>query len=116
MVGSVEADDSPEVYYSSLEEQYLAREGVDLRRSLDGAGLAFDGRIFAFPDRDDAVIVKLTASEVTAAVAAGDGERYRLGSRAMRAWLRIPFDDDAVDRWDRYVERAYELSRGISVS
>ena len=112
----MDAHDSPEVYYSSLEERFLAREGVDLRRSLDGAGLAFDGRIFAFPDRDDAVLVKLTAAEVTAAVAADDGERYRLGSRVMRAWLRIPFDEANVDRWDRYLERAYEHARGISDS
>ncbi len=107
--------DSPEVYYATLEETYLARDGVDLRRSLNGAGLAFDGRIFAFLD-DDVLTVHLGAAGASAAISAGDGERYALGSRVLRAWLRLPFDEADVGRWERYLEQAYDHSRGISIS
>lgn len=107
--------DSPDVFYSTLEEQFLARADVDLRRSLNGAGLAYDGRIFAFLD-DDALIVHIGAAAVTAAIAAADGERYRLGSKVMRAWLRIEFDESDVARWERYLERGYDTAKGVSNS
>lgn len=107
--------ESPEVYYATLEETYLARDGVDLRRSLNGAGLAFDGRIFAFLD-DDVLTVHLGAAGASAAISAGDGERYALGSRVLRAWLRLPFNEADVGRWERYLEQAYDHSRGISIS
>lgn len=106
--------DLPEVFYSTLEETYLLREGVDLRRSLNGAGLAFDGRIFAFLD-DDVLTVHLGSAGAAAAIAAGDGSRYALGSRVLRAWLRLPFDA-GPERWERYLEQAYDHSRGISNS
>lgn len=112
----MEQHDSPDVYYATVEEQFLAREDVDLRRSLNGAGLAYDGRIFAFLDTDDALVVHIGATAVTAAVSAGDGERYALGSRAMRAWLKIEFDESDVARWERYIEQAYDTARGISNS
>lgn len=106
--------DSAAVFYSTLEETYLARDGVDLRRSLNGAGLAIDGRIFAFLD-DDVLTVHLGSAGAGVAIAAGDGDRYTLGSRVLRAWLRIPFDA-GPERWERYLEQAYDHSRGISNS
>ena len=103
----------PDIYYSTLEEQFLAREGMDLRRSLNGAGLAFDGRIFAFLDTDDALVVHLGSAAVTAAVDAGDGDRYSLGTKRMRAWLRLEFDEQDVARWDRYLEQGFANASGI---
>lgn len=100
--------ESPDVYYSSLEEQYLARDGVDLRRSLENAALAYREAIFAF-NTARGLVVRLGADATAAAVVAGDGVVYETApEHELRDWLLVPFDKADPGRWGRYVALAYE--------
>jgi hypothetical protein len=103
--------EEPSVYYASLEGRYLAREGVELRRSFRRPGLAFRGSIFAF-FASDGLVVKLGAESVAAAIGAGAGRPYRTSpAHTATSWLLVPFDPADPHRWARLVEQAYDHAR-----
>ncbi|PRY70594.1 hypothetical protein B0I08_101731 [Glaciihabitans tibetensis] len=103
--------EEPSVYYSSLEGRYLAHEGVELVRSLDGPALAFEGSIFAFR-RDESLVVKLGADTAASAVTTGHGSAFRSSeTHAPPSWILIPFSTADPHRFAHYLERAYEHAR-----
>lgn len=70
-------------------------------------GRRVSGRIFAML-RDDALVVKLPADRVTAAVAAATGEPFDGGKgRPMREWLSVPLAQSAA--WPGLVREAFEF-------
>lgn len=74
-----------------------------------GRGLSVDGKVFAMWVRD-ALVVKLPASEVDAAVAAGRGERLTMGAgRVMKEWLVV---HEPASRWRGIAERARRFVGG----
>jgi hypothetical protein len=100
--------EEPSVYYASLEGRYLARDGVELRRSFRSPALAFHGRIFAFFS-DGSLVVKLGAASVAASIDAGDGHPYRTSvTHVAPAWVLVPFATVDPHRWAHYVEQAYQ--------
>ena len=104
--------ETPDVYYGSIEEQYLARTGVELRRSLSRPALAFHDSVFAFMTADG-LVVRLGRDATAVAVDADHGSVYQPSgtTRAAGDWLLVPFDSDDPHRWAHYVERAYEHVR-----
>jgi hypothetical protein len=105
--------EEPSVYYSSLEGRYLAHDGVELVRSLDGPALAFEGSIFAFR-RDEALVVRLGADTAASAIESGHGASFH-GSEPHTApsWVSIPFSASDPHRFAHYMERAYENARSL---
>jgi hypothetical protein len=100
--------EEPSVYYSSLEGRYLARDGVELRRSFRSPALAFHGRIFAF-FADGDLVVKLGATAVAASIDVGHGRPYRTSATHISpAWVLVPFTTTDPHRWATYVEQAYQ--------
>jgi hypothetical protein len=100
--------EEPSVYYASLEGRYLARDGVELRRSFRSPALAFHGRIFAFHS-DGSLVVKLGPTPVAAAIDVGHGEPYRTSATHVApAWVLVPFAASDPHRWAHYVEQAYQ--------
>ncbi len=105
--------ESPEVYYSSLEEQYLAREGVDLRRSLESPALAYRELIFAFTTAHG-LVVRLGVDAAASAVGNGHGSIYETSpEHELREWLLVPFDVADPGRWGQYVARAHEYAHWV---
>jgi hypothetical protein len=105
--------EEPNVYYSSIEAQYLAREGVDLRRSVQSPGLAFHGSIFALYT-DAGVVVRVGQDATAAATREGIGSEYRPSpAHVSTPWLLVPFDVSDPHRWAQYVELAYEHARSV---
>jgi hypothetical protein len=103
--------EEPSVYYSSIEERYLAREGVDLRRSFQSPGLAFHGSIFAFLSAAG-LVVKVGVDLAAAAIAERQALPYRPSpTHVSRDWMLVPFDAQNAHRWADYVELAYEHAR-----
>lgn len=108
--------ETPDVYYASIEEQYLAREGVDLRRSLTSPALAFRGGIFALLS-NEGLVVRTGADAAAAAIEAGHGVAYRTGgSNVLDEWVLVPFDPADPHRWAGFVERAYEHARAAKIT
>jgi hypothetical protein len=107
--------EEPNVYYSSLESQYLAREGVDLRRSLQSPGLAFHGSIFAMYT-PSGLVVRVGEDAAATATRQGIGTSYRPSpAHVSTAWLLVPFDVTDPHRWAQYIELAYERSRSLGL-
>jgi TfoX/Sxy family transcriptional regulator of competence genes len=107
--------EEPNVYYASLEAQYLAREGVDLRRSLQSPGLAFHGSIFAMYT-EAGLVVKVGSDAAASATRQGIARLYRpSAAHVSTAWLLVPFDVEDPHRWAQYVEMAYERARAIGL-
>jgi hypothetical protein len=105
--------EEPSVYYSSLEGRYLAHDGVELVRSLDGPALAFEGSIFAFR-RDEELVVRLASDTAAAAIEAGHGVSFRTNeTHAPPTWVSIPFSASDPQRFAHYMERAYENARSL---
>jgi hypothetical protein len=105
--------EEPSVYYSSLEGRFLAHDGVELVRSLEGPALAFEGSIFAFR-RDDAVIVRLAPDTAATAIEAHHGVAFRaIDTHAAPTWVHIPFSVHDPERFAHYMERAYENARSL---
>lgn len=78
-------------------------------RSRFGAnGYTVDGKIFAMSVRG-ALVVKLPKSEVDDAVAAGCGERLRMGGREMKEWLVVARPPST---WKDLVKRARRFVGG----
>ncbi len=107
--------ETPDFYYSSIEEQYLAREGVDLRWSLTRPALAYRDAIFAFYS-EQGLVARIGTAAATAAISAGRGIPYRTGkSHVLPAWLLVPFTTGDPHRWADYVELAYNHARAGSL-
>lgn len=86
----------------------MAREGVELRRSLESPALAYREAIFAFATARG-LVVRLGADATAAAVLAGDGVVYESSpEHELKDWLLVPFDHDDPGRWARYMALAYE--------
>lgn len=107
--------EEPNVYYASVEAQYLAREGVDLRRSLQSPGLAFHGSIFALYT-EAGLVVKVGSDAAASATRQGIARLYRPSpAHVSTAWLLVPFDVEDPHRWAQYVEMAYERARATGL-
>jgi hypothetical protein len=105
--------EEPSVYYSSLEGRFLAHEGVELVRSLDGPALAFEGHIFAFR-RDEAVVVRLGSDTASSAIEFGHGVSFRPSeAHTSPTWVLVPFSAGDPERFAHYMERAYENARSL---
>jgi hypothetical protein len=73
------------------------------KRGKFGAnGFKVDGKVFAMWVRGS-LVVKLSQSEIDAAVAAGRGERLAMGKRVMKEWLVVHEDER---RWPAIARRA----------
>jgi len=105
--------EEPSVYYSSLEGRFLAHDGVELVRSLDGPALAFEGSIFAFR-RDDALVVRLATDTAASAIDLAHGVSFRTSeTHTSPTWVLIPFSTGDPHRFAHYMERAYENARSL---
>jgi predicted HAD superfamily phosphohydrolase len=105
--------EEPSVYYSSLEGRFLAHDGVELVRSLEGPALAFEGNIFAFR-HSDAVVVRLAAGTAASAIEAGHGSSFRSSeTHTPPTWVLVPFSTHDPERFAHYMERAYENARSL---
>ena len=105
--------EEPSVYYSSIEERFLAREGVDLRRSFQSPGLAFRGSIFAFLSAAG-LVVKVGVDAAADAINRHTALPYRPSAAHLsRDWLLVPFDASDAHRWADFVELAYNHARAL---
>jgi len=105
--------EEPSVYYSSIEERFLAREGVDLRRSFQSPGLALHGSIFAFLS-GAGLVVKVGTDAAAAAISDHQALPYRPSpAHVSRDWLLVPFNSADAHRWFDFVEQAFEHARAL---
>ncbi|MCU1405629.1 MAG: hypothetical protein JWQ43_1932 [Glaciihabitans sp.] len=105
--------EEPSVYYSSIEERFLAREGVDLRRSFQSPGLAFHGSIFAFLSAAG-LVVKVGVDVAAEAIEQRHALPYRPSpAHVSRDWLLVPFDPSDAHRWAEFVDLAYNHVRTL---
>jgi hypothetical protein len=73
--------------------------------------LRIDGDFFASATGDGgALLVKLPAERVRAAVEAGEGENFAPAGRVFREWLAIPLERE--EDWEDYLEEARRFVGG----
>src|ERR1051326_3850179 len=79
------------------------------RRRFGSNGLKVYDRVFAMLVQD-LMVVKLPAKRVETLVAAGEGERFALGSRVMKEWLSVAPRPDSD--WFALAEEALAFVSG----
>jgi hypothetical protein len=103
------ADDA-ELAFAALVERFAHVPGVDQGTGFGAApGLRVEGKIFAMLPHG-ALVVKLPPDRCAAMAAAGDGEPFVVGKRAMREWVVVDGVDE--DAWTELATEALEYVRG----
>ena len=106
--------EDPEVYYSSIEERFLARDGVQLGRSFTSPGLAYHDTIFAL-NSEAGLVVRVGADAAAQAITEEHGLPYRSSRfHVSPSWLLVPFSAEDPQRWAHYVDIAYTYARSHS--
>ena len=90
----------------------LDREGIEPGTMMGYPCLRNEGRFFASLNKGaSALIVKLPASRVEAAVASGEGEPFAPNGRVFREWLAVP--TSRRDSWSAMLDEALAFSETL---
>jgi hypothetical protein len=97
--------------WEELADELEASEPSISRSTMMGLPcLRLDGAFFASLDkRNDELIVKLSAEEVTARVASGSGHSFAPAGKVFREWLAIDWAD--AERWRAALADALAFAR-----
>lgn len=101
-----------------LAAEFLRAPDVEVGTMFRSPGLRVAGKIFAFLGHDDRLIVKLPRARARGVVAAGTAHEVTMGSRTMKEWVSLPFDDDDLDgtlaRWRDAAHEAHDFVSGAA--
>ncbi|MGQ0831662.1 MAG: hypothetical protein ACT4OV_08280 [Microthrixaceae bacterium] len=96
---------SPLDDYARIESAMQQRPSVTVGRMLRSNGLKVNNKVFAFL-QDDALVVKLPASEAQELVASGSATPYEPSpGRRMKEWVAVPHATGGR-QWPTLVEAA----------
>ena len=94
-------------------EHFANVPGVRAGRMFNGRGLAVDGSIFVFINRDGRLVAKLPEAQAQARVAAGDADAVTMGIRTMREWVSIAQPAE-LDPWVSVARAAHRYVSALT--
>ncbi len=97
--------------FSEIAARWRALPGVERSTMMGFPCLRAGGKFFACVDREGAhLLVKLPATRVEAAIAAGRGTAFAPNGRVFREWLAVGLEQSP--RWDEHVRDAHAFVTG----
>jgi TfoX/Sxy family transcriptional regulator of competence genes len=95
--------------FDTLAQDYLGRSGVSRGPMFGSEGLMANGKFFAFVGRSGDLVLKLSETQTTALVEAGEATAVRAGRNPTREWVNVPMAADGkTDRWQKLLSDAYQ--------
>jgi YjbR len=101
----------PGEVYDELVDVFRTRPGVTVGKALQNEVLKVSDKIFAFL-KDDRLVVKVPAADVTALVAGGEAIPFTSGGRRMREWAMLAYS--GRDDWESWMAEAYDYVSGLA--